>query len=77
MTKLIDLPDDKKKEKLFNYLDNQFIHLVHTNTFTKPNIARIVNDLFSNEVVTMEEFQEYSESRSKHTNNINHNLVRS
>ena len=62
MTKLIDLPDDKKKEKLFNYLDNQFIHLVYTNTFTKPNIARIVNDLFSNEVVTMEEFQEYSES---------------
>ena len=62
MTKLIDLPDDKKKERLFNYLDNQFIHLVHTNTFTKPNIARIVNDLFSNEVVTMEEFQEYSES---------------
>ena len=79
MTKLIDLPDDKKlkKEKLFNYIDNQFVHLVHTNTFTKPNIGRIVNDLFLNEVVTMEEFQEYSESRSKHTNNINHNLVRS
>ena len=58
MTKL----NDQKKEKLFNYIDEQFIQLTHTNTFTKPNIARIVNDLFSNEVVTMEEFQEYSES---------------
>ena len=40
MTKL----NDQKKEKLFNYIDEQFIQLTHTNTFTKLNIAKIVID---------------------------------
>ncbi len=66
MTKL----HDKKKEKLFNYIDDQFVQLAHTNTFTKLNIARIVNDLLSNEIVTPEQLQEYSDSRDKLANDM-------
>ena len=66
MTKL----NDQKKEKLFNYIDEQFIQLTHTNTFTKPSIAKIVIDMLSNEVVTFAEFQEYSDSRAKLTNDM-------
>ena len=83
MTNLLDLPEDvlylidkqieerkREKDNIFKDVDDRFRHMLSTGNFNITNINKLVANMLLYDVLTIEEFQEYTESRAQILNDL-------